>query len=111
MASNPRDSLPTTDKGWQAYLQNIKALAERQWIALGGGLVVCLEASGAKTFQARVRRQGDKNARRIVVGHFPASSVADARRALAEIKATAKEGRDPALEWRRAKAGTPRSGS
>jgi integrase len=105
MASNRRDSLPTTDKGWQAYLQNIKALAERQWIALGGGLVVCLEASGAKTFQARVRRQGDKNARRIVVGHFPASSVADARRALPEIKATAKEGRDPALEWRRAKAG------
>jgi integrase len=105
MASNHRANLPTTDKGWQAYLQNIKAPVGRQWITLGGGLVVCLEASGAKTFQARVRRQGDENARRIVIGHFPASSVADARRALSEIKAIAKEGRDPALERRRAKAG------
>jgi hypothetical protein len=50
MANNRRGTLPTTDKGWQAYLQNIKAPAARQWIALGGGLVVCLEASGTKTF-------------------------------------------------------------
>jgi integrase len=105
MANDRRGTLPTTDKGWQAYLQNIKAPAARQWIALGGGLVVCLEASGTKTFQVRVRRQGDENARRIVIGHFPASSVADARRAMSEIKAIAKEGRDPALERRRAKAG------
>jgi len=98
-------SAGSTDKDWQAYLQSIKSPAERQWIALGGGLVVCLEASGTKTFQVRVRRQGDENARRIVIGHFPASSVADARRALAEIKAIAKEGRDTALERRRAKAG------
>ncbi|HXW71989.1 MAG TPA: Arm DNA-binding domain-containing protein [Methylocella sp.] len=105
MVNIRRSVLPTTDKGWQAYLQNVKATAGRQWIALGRGLVVCLEASGTKTFQARVRRHGDTNARRIVIGHFPASSVADARRALSEIKAIAKEGRDPALERRRAKAG------
>jgi integrase len=105
VSSTRRDGLPTTDKGWQAWLSNIGKPSERQWVALGGGLVVCLEPSGARTFQARIRRQGDKNARRMIVGHFPASSVADARRVFAAFKATAREGRDPALEHRRSKAG------
>jgi integrase len=67
---------PTTDKGWQA-----------------------------KTFQARIRRQGESDARRIRIGSCPACSVADARRRLLDMKSIAKEGRDPALEQRRARAG------
>lgn len=97
--------LPRTDKGWQAYLTNARAPDAREWIAIGDGLTICLEPSGAKTFQARIRRHGDTNPRRIRVGSFPALSVADARRKLAELKSVAKEGRDPALEQRRAKAG------
>jgi integrase len=105
MRNGRRDGLPATDKGLQAYLQNIKAPDERQWIALGNGLVVCLEPSGIKSFQARVRRKGDAHARRIEIGHFPATSVADARKKLLEVKASARDGRDPSLERRRAKAG------
>lgn len=96
---------PTSDKGWQAHLSNVRAPAERVWLPMGSGLTVCLEPSGAKTFQARVRRQGEPNARRIRIGSFPACSVADARRKLLDMKSVAKEGRDPGLEQRRARAG------
>jgi hypothetical protein len=72
---------------------------------MGNGLTVCLEPSGAKVFQARIRRQGEANARRIRIGSFPACSVADARRRLLDMKSVANEGRDPALEQRRARAG------
>jgi integrase len=104
-------STPTTDKGWQAHLSNVHPPTARIWLPMGHGLTVCLEPSGAKTFQARIRRQGESNARRIRIGSFPACSVADARRRLLDVKSVAKEGRDPALEQRRARAGvvTPRT--
>jgi integrase len=98
-------TMPSSDKGWQTHLSNIRPPAERQWLPMGNGLTVCLEPSGAKTFQARVRRQGEPNARRIRIGSFPACSVADARRKLLDMKSVAKEGRDPGLEQRRARAG------
>jgi integrase len=97
--------LPKTDKGLQAHLANIRPPLRREWLALGGGLTICLEPSGIKTFQARIRRQGDTTARRIRIGSFPALSVADARRKLAEMKSVVREGRDPALEQRRVHAG------
>ncbi len=102
---------PTTDKGWQAWLQNVKPPEERDWIAMGGNLTLCLEISGDKAFQARIRRIGDKNARRTVLGHFPECSVADARRRLSETRAAVKEGRDPALDRRRAREGIERIAS
>jgi integrase len=102
------DERPKTDKGWQAHLTNLRAPPERLWLPLGNGLTVCLEPSGAKTFQARIRRQGESNARRIRIGSFPTCSVADARRRLLDMKSVAKEGRDPALEHRRARAGVSR---
>ena len=104
MATIERD-LPKTDKGLQAYLANVRPPGGREWISLGAGLTICLEPSGAKTFQARLRRQGESNPRRVRIGSFPAVSLADARRKLAEMKSVAKEGRDPALEARRARAG------
>jgi hypothetical protein len=104
MADPVRD-LPRTEKGLQTFVMNLRPSAERKWLALGGGLTLCLEPSGAKTFQARIRRQGEKNARRVRIGGFPALSIADARRKLGEMKAIAREGRDPALERRRARAG------
>jgi hypothetical protein len=104
VADAARD-LPKTDKGLQAYIANVRPPADRKWLTLGGGLTICLEPSGIKTFQARIRRQGDKSARRIRIGSFPALSVADARRKLAEMKSVIREGRDPALEQRRARAG------
>jgi integrase len=96
---------PKTDKGWQAHLSNARAPAERIELSLGGALVVILEISGAKRFEAKVRRKGEPNPRRFPIGNFPAVSVAEARRKLGEIKSVAKEGRDPALEHRRARAG------
>src|SRR4051794_17695178 len=83
----------------------MKAGGERRWLAMGGGLTVCLEGGGGKTFQARIRRAGDTNARRINIGAFPAVSVSEARKRLAEAKALAKEGRDPAVDRRRKRAG------
>jgi Arm DNA-binding domain len=55
-----------------------------------------------KTFQARIRRQGETNPRRVRIGSFPTISVADARRKLVEMKSLAREGQDPTLEQRRA---------
>src|ERR1700722_425407 len=104
MADQARD-LPKTDKGLQAYMANIRPPAIRTWLAVGSGLTVCLEPSGAKTFQARIRRQGETTPRRFRIGSFPALSVADARRKLGEMKSLAREGRDPALEQRRTRAG------
>jgi integrase len=97
--------LPKTDAGWQARLQNMKPPAERTWLPMGSGLVVCVSPSGDKTFQARLRRVGDKNARRISLGYFPAISVAEARQKLLAARAAAKSGRDPALDRRRAREG------
>jgi len=99
------EKLPKTDAGWQTWLLNVKPPEERRWIALGGGLTVCLEVGGGKVFQGRPRRVGDKNARRVAVGHFPAVSVAQARQRLAEARSMAREGRDPALAQRRAREG------
>jgi integrase len=96
---------PKTDKGWQAYLSNVRAPSERIELSLGGALVVILEISGAKRFEAKVRRQGERNPRRFAIGNFPAVSIAEARKKLVEIKSVAKAGRDPALEQRRARAG------
>jgi integrase len=104
MADAKRE-LPKTDKGWQAYLSNIRAPAQREDLPLGDALAVRIEPTGAKTFQARIRRKGEASPRRIRIGSFPAISVADARRKLAEVKSIAREGRDPALEGRRERAG------
>jgi Arm DNA-binding domain len=98
-------STPTTDRGWQAHLSNIRAPEKRTWIPMRNGLTVCLEPSGAKTFQASIRRRGDVNASRIRIGSFPACTVADARRRLIQLRALAREGRDPSIEARRARAG------
>ena len=67
--------------------------------------MLCLETSGAKRFEARLRRQGERIPAAFPIGNFPAVSVAEARRKLTEIKSVAKEGRDPALERRRASVG------
>jgi hypothetical protein len=96
---------PKTDKGWQAHLSNVRAPDERIELFMGGALVVVLERSGAKRFEAKVRRQGERNPRRFPIGNFPAVSVAEARRKLLEIKSVAKAGRDPGLEQRRQRAG------
>jgi integrase len=104
MAGGKRE-LPKTDKGLQAYISNVRPTAEREWLALGNGLTICLEPSGMKTFQARIRRQGELNPRRVRIGSFPAISLAEARHKLIELKSIAREGRDPALEQRRARAG------
>jgi Arm DNA-binding domain len=58
-----------------------------------------------KTFQARIRRQGETNPRRVRIGSFPTISVTDARRKLVEMKSLAREGQDPTLEQRRARSG------
>lgn len=99
------EKLPKTDQGLQAWLQNRKPPQEREWIALGHGLSVCLAASGDRTFQARLRRVGDVNARRITLGHFPECSVAEARQRLLAARAAVREGRDPGLTRRRARQG------
>jgi integrase len=99
------EKLPTTDRGWQTWIQNQKPPEARRWVSMGGGLTVCLEEAGSKTFQARIRRIGDRNARHFTLGHFPECSVGDARQRLAETRSAAKESRDPALDRRRAREG------
>jgi integrase len=98
-------ALPKTDKGWQAWLTNIRPPAAREWPSLGGALRMRLEPGGLKIFEARLRRTGDKNPRTIGIGSFPALSVADARRRVAEMRSLIREGRDPSLERRRVRAG------
>ena len=97
--------LPKTDRGWQAFLANVRWSGERTEISMGQALVVWLEKSGAKRFEARVRRKGDRNPKRIPIGAFPAVTVSDARKVVLAIKSVVAEGRDPALEARRSRAG------
>ena len=104
MAGSKRD-LPKTDKGWQAYLSNARLPARRERLSLGGGLVVFREPSGLQTLYGRIRRKGERNPQPVRIGSFPTFSVADARRELVKMKSLAREGRDPALEQRRARAG------
>ncbi len=96
---------PKSDRGWQTYLANLRAPRKREWLGLGGCLDVCLLPDGTKIFQARLRRRGDRSASRIEVGSFPAVSVAEARKKILEMRSVIREGRDPALERRRARAG------
>ena len=105
MATKTAEKLPKSDQGWQSYLQNRKPPEEREWLPLGHGLVVCISPSGDRAFQARLRRIGDKHARRVTIGHFPEVSVAEARQRLLAARAAAKEGRDPSLDRRRAREG------
>lgn len=104
MADGIRE-LPKSDRGLQTYLSNLRAPRVREWLALGGCLEICLRPDGAKIFQARLRRLGDKNPGRIEIGSFPAVSVAEARKKVLEARSIIREGRDPALERRRARAG------
>ena len=97
--------LPKTDRGWQAWLSNRRSSGSREWISMGGGLRVCLEQGGGKTFQARLRRPGDHNPKTIPLGTWPACSIPEARKRLEEAKAIAKEGRDPSVEHRRRRSG------
>ena len=62
---------PKTDKGWQAYLSNVRAPAKRVQKPLGVGLAVLLEPSGVKTFLARLRRRGEKIRAQSGLGHSP----------------------------------------
>jgi integrase len=101
--SKGAEKLPTTDKGWQAWLQNYRQSGERRYLSLGGGLAINIGAGGDRLFQARIRLPGAKNATREPLGYFPATSVADARRRLSEVRAEVKEGRDPALARKRAR--------
>lgn len=111
MARKTTEKLPTTDAGWQSWLQNHRPPEAREWLPLGHGLTVCRAPSGDVSFQARLRRVGDKNARRITLGHFPACSVAEARQRLLAARAVAKEGRDPTLDRRRAREGITEVGT
>lgn len=60
-----------TDKGWQAYLSNVRAPAKRVQKPLGAGLAVLLEPSGVKTFLARLRRRGKRIHAQSGLGHSP----------------------------------------
>lgn len=99
------ENLPKTDAGWQAWLQNRRPPKARTWLPMGSGLVACLVPSGDVVFQARLRRVGDKNARRITLGHFPECSVSEGRQRLLAARAAVREGRDPSLARRRAQQG------
>lgn len=106
VSAKPKAGLPTTDRGWQTFLQNQRATGAREapW-ALGQALFARLEPSGRILLYTRMRRQGDRNPRPFTLGDFPAVSVAEARKRLAETRSQIKEGRDPSVEQRRQRAG------
>ena len=97
--------LPESDKGWQTWLQNRKPGPQREWVSMKHGLVVVIEPSGLKTFQARLRLADMEHARRVRLGASPAMSVAEARQEIATVKSAARNGADPSLERRRAASG------
>jgi hypothetical protein len=92
-------AVPTTDKGWQTYLESLQAPSERRWIAMGGGLALCFDTSGAKTFQARLRDSKGAS-QRIRIGTFPATSVSAARRHLLDIKSAVNRSPDTKVRKR-----------
>jgi hypothetical protein len=96
-------AVPTTDKGWQTYLESLQAPSERRWIAMGGGLALCSDTSGTKTFQARLRDSKGAS-QRIRIGTFPTVSVAAARYRLLDIKAAMNRSPAQTRTWNRARA-------
>jgi integrase len=96
------------DRGATNFLRTAAPPERREAINLGHGLIACREPTGLVSLQTRIRRRGDKNARRITLGTFkrPDSAqivmtLAEARAALAAVRQTIDNGGDPMLEKRR----------
>lgn len=105
-SAKPKRKLPTTDAGWQTFLQNQKPTGKREepW-TLGQSLFAQMQAAGWIKFYTRQRRRGDAQPKPFALGAFPAVSVAEARKRLSDVRSQIKEGKDPAVEQRRAKSG------
>jgi integrase len=96
------------DRGASNFLRTSAPPERREAINLGHGLIASREPTGLVSLQTRVRRRGDKNARRVTLGTFkhPGSAqismtITEARAALAAVRQMAESGSDPTLEKRR----------
>jgi integrase len=93
--------LPPTERGLATWIANVRGGDRRQWIPIGRGLVLCIEPSGLKSFQARFRLKGSKQAKRMHLGYHPKMSLSDARAALETVRSAARSGEDPSLARKR----------
>jgi integrase len=96
------------DRGATNFLRTSAPPEGRESINLNHGLIASREPTGLVTLQTRIRRRGDKNARRVTLGVFksPGSAqivmtITEARAALAAVRQVAQSGADPMLERRR----------
>lgn len=71
--------------------------------ALGEGLYFRIHDSGAQQFYFRYRF-GDKNGKWLMLGHYPALTLAAARKQVQECRVLVNRGVDPSLERQRQKA-------
>ena len=103
MASAKGDGVPSTDAGQQNWLSTVKAPSKGQWVSLKGKLLIYLAKDGSKSFYTRITLKGSKGSKYHLLAHYPACSIYDARKLVAEWHSTARNGQDPALERKRAK--------
>lgn len=95
-----KDNKPLSTMALKAMRPGDKPLVD---IGEYRGLRVMCGNGGTKTFIYRYKSPVTNGTCQIVLGHFPATSLTDARVELLSLKAVRKEGRCPATEQREAK--------
>ncbi len=66
----------------------------------GGGLLLLVKSSGVKTWRLRYYHPSTKKRTTLTLGHYPALSLAEARRVREEIRALLAQGIDPQEQQR-----------
>lgn len=89
-----------------ATVTEINSYREPGRYSVGDGLLLVVNASGSRSWLARVRDPSGKR-RDIGLGRYPEVSLKEARERAADHRKTARDGLDPVAEKRRAKNVTP----
>ena len=100
MVTNP------TRRRAPATVAEVNALREAGRYSIGDGLLLVVNASGARSWLARVRDPSGKR-RDIGLGRYPEVTLKEARDRAAEHRKTARDGLDPVVVKRKAKQTTP----
>lgn len=97
---------PTRKRNSPATAMEVNALRAPGRHSIGGGLILVVNAGGARSWLARIR---DATGRRrdIGLGSYPEVSLAAARARVAEMRQQVRAGLDPVAEKRNARDGIP----
>lgn len=99
-------SNPTERRKAPATVAEVNALRTPGRHSIGGGLILVVNASGTRSWLARVRDPNGKR-RDIGLGSYPDVSLKEARDRVAELRRQARDGLDPVAEKHKARETVP----